>query len=329
MKRALHSSRYVLNRLFCVAAVAAFPLLAAAQSYPGKPLRLVVPFPAGGATDVLARIVGGKLAEGLGHAVVIDNRAGASGAIATEFVARSAPDGYTLLMATASTHAINPAVSKVAFDPVTDFTAVGMIGTAPLGLVIHPSIQSANVKELIALAKKSPGRLDMASFGTGTASHLAGELFKSMTGTFMLHVPYRGGAPAMTDLIAGQVAVYFDTLSNTLQPAKAGRVRLLAVTSAQRNAAVPEVPTVAEAGVPGYEAVTWFGLFGPARLPQEVVVRVNAEIAKVMAQAEVKQKLAAQGTDPVSGAPEVLRDALRTDYAKWARLVKERGLKLD
>ncbi|MBK8064900.1 MAG: tripartite tricarboxylate transporter substrate binding protein [Betaproteobacteria bacterium] len=315
--------------LVAIAALAAFPLLATAQSYPNKPLRLVVPFPAGGATDVLARIVGGKLAEGLGHAVVIDNRAGASGAIATEYVAKSAPDGYTLLMATVGTQAINPAVSKVAFDPVADFTAVGIVGTAPLGLVIHPSVQATNVKELVALAKKSPGRLDMASFGTGTASHLAGELFKSMTGTFMVHVPYKGGAPAMTDLIAGQVSVYFDTLSNTLQPARAGRIRLLAVTSAQRNAAVPDVPTVAEAGVPGYEAVTWFGLFGPAKLPREVVTRVNAEIARVMAQADVKQKLAAQGTDPVSGAPEVLGDALKKDYAKWARLVKERGLKLD
>ncbi|MCX7158458.1 MAG: tripartite tricarboxylate transporter substrate-binding protein, partial [Proteobacteria bacterium] len=176
---------------------------------------------------------------------------------------------------------------------------------------------------------KSPGKLDMASFGTGTASHLAGELFKSMTGTFMVHVPYKGGAPAMTDLIAGQVSVYFDTLSNTLQPAKAGRIRLLAVTSAQRNAAVPEVPTVAEAGVPGYEAVTWFGLFGPARLPGEVVTRVNAEIAKVIGLADVKEKLLSQGTDPLSGAPEVLGDALKRDYAKWARLVRERGLKMD
>jgi len=316
-------------RLLAFAVLGALPLLASAQSYPNKPLRLVVPFPAGGATDVLARIVGAKLAEGLGNAVVIDNRAGASGAIATDLVAKAAPDGYTLLMATASTQAINPAVSKVSFDPVADFTAVGMVGTAPLGLVIHPSVQATNVKELVALAKKTPGRLDMASFGTGTASHLAGELFKSMTGTFMVHVPYKGGAPAMTDLIAGQVSVYFDTLSNTLQPSRAGRIRLLAVTSPQRNPAVPDVPTVAEAGVPGYEAVTWFGLFGPAKLPREVVTRVNAEIAKVMSNAEVKQKLAAQGTDPVSGAPELLGDALKTDYAKWAKLVRERGLKLD
>ena len=313
--------------LLCVLAVLSFG--ASAQAYPSKPVRLVVPFPAGGATDVLARIIGAKLAEGLGQQVVIDNRAGASGAIATEFVAKAAPDGYTLLMATASTQAINPAVSKVPFDPVADFTAMGIVGTAPLGLVIHPSVQARNVSELVALAKKQPGRLDMASFGTGTASHLAGELFKSMTGTFMVHVPYKGGAPAMTDLIAGQVSVYFDTLSNTLQPAKAGRIRLIAVTSPRRVNAVPEVPTVAESGVPGYEAVTWFGLFGPARAPREVVARVNAEIGKVIAQEEVRQKLLAQGTDPVSGPPELLGDALKQDYAKWAKLVKDRGLKMD
>ena len=313
--------------LLCVLVVLSFG--ASAQAYPNKPVRLVVPFPAGGATDVLARIIGAKLAEGLGQQVVIDNRAGASGAIATEFVAKAAPDGYTLLMATASTQAINPAVSKVPFDPVADFTAMGIVGTAPLGLVIHPSVQAKNVSELVALAKKQPGRLDMASFGTGTASHLAGELFKSMTGTFMVHVPYKGGAPAMTDLIAGQVSVYFDTLSNTLQPAKAGRIRLIAVTSPRRVNAVPEVPTVAESGVPGYEAVTWFGLFGPARVPREVVARVNGEIAKVIAQEEVRQKLLAQGTDPVSGPPEMLGDALKQDYAKWAKLVKDRGLKMD
>ena len=325
----IRPSRLRPTRFLAIAAFAALPFLAFAQPYPSKPLRLVVPFPAGGATDVLARIVGAKLAEGLGQAVVIDNRAGASGAIATEFVARAPADGYTLLMATASTQAINPAVSKVSFDPVADFTAVGIVGTAPLGLVIHPSVPAKSVSELVSLARKSPGKLDMASFGTGTASHLAGELFKSMTGTFMVHVPYKGGAPAMTDLIAGQVSVYFDTLSNTLQPAKAGRIRLLAVTSAQRNAAVPEVPTVAEAGVPGYEAVTWFGLFGPARLPRDVVARVNAEIAKVIGQADVKEKLLSQGTDPLSGTPEVLGDALKRDYAKWARLVRERGLKMD
>jgi tripartite-type tricarboxylate transporter receptor subunit TctC len=329
MKCSLRSSRSVFFRLLSAAALATVPLLATAQAFPSKPLRLVVPFPAGGATDVLARIVGAKLAEGLGQPVVIDNRAGASGAIATEHVAKSAPDGYTLLMATASTQAINPAVSKVPFDPVGDFTAVGIVGTAPLGLVIHPSVQARDVAELVALAKKSPGKLDMASFGTGTASHLAGELFKSMTGIFMVHVPYKGGAPAMTDLIAGQVSVYFDTLSNTLQPAKAGRIRLLAVTSPRRVSAVPEVPTVAEAGVPGYEAVTWFGLFGPARVPAEAVARLNAEIGKLIAQPDVRQKLLAQGTDPVAGPPEVLGNALKADYAKWAKLVKDRGLKMD
>jgi tripartite-type tricarboxylate transporter receptor subunit TctC len=311
----------------CVAGC--LPIGCLAQSYPAKPIRLVVPFPPGGATDVLARILAAQWTDGLGQAVIVDNRAGASGAIATEFVARAPADGYTLIMATASTQAINPAVAKVPFDPVRDFTAVGIVGTSPLALVVHPSVPARNVGELIALARKTPGKLEMASFGAGTVSHLAGELFNATNGTSMLHVPYKGGPPAMADLIAGHVSVYFDTLSNTLQPAKAGRIRILAVTSAQRNDAVPDVPTVSEAGVPGYAVLTWFGIFGPAKLPLDVVARMNAEIARSIGRVEVGAKLRSIGLDPLSAPPEVLGEALRRDYATWSKLVRERGLRTD
>jgi len=301
----------------------------AAQNYPSKPIRIVVPFPPGGATDVIARIVGAKLGESLGQTVIVDNRPGASGAIATEFVSKSPADGYTLLLATASTHAINPAVSKVPFDPVADFTSVGLIGSAPLGLVVHPSVEAKSVAELVALARRSPGKLDMASFGNATISHLAGELFKSMTSTYMVHVPYKGGAPAMNDLIGGQVSVYFDTLSNTLEPAKAKRVRLLAVTGSKRSPAVPDIPTMSEAGVPGYEAVTWFGVFGPAKLRSDVVTRVNMELAKALSVPEVAQKLVSQGIDLTPGGPGLLHEAVMRDYTKWTQLVRQRGIKID
>jgi len=314
----------------CAAGVlACFPVASLAQAYPAKPIRLVVPFPPGGATDVLARILAAQWTEGLGQSVIVDNRAGASGAIATEFVARSPADGYTLIMATASTQAINPAVSKVPFDPVKDFTAVGIVGTSPLALVVHPSVPARNVAELIALARRIPGKLDMASFGAGTVSHLAGELFNAMNKTSMLHVPYKGGPPAMADLIAGHVSVYFDTLSNTLQPAKAGRIRILAVTSAQRNDAVPDVPTVSESGVPGYVVLTWFGIFGPAKLLPDVVSRLNAEIARSIGRADVAAQMRSLGLDPLSAAPEVLGEAVRRDYATWSKLVRERGLRTD
>ena len=312
-----------------VAIALTFSTFAFGQTYPSKPIRLIVPFPPGGATDVVARIVGAKLGEGLGQTVVVDNRPGASGAIATEFVSKSPADGYTLLMATASTHAINPAVSKVSFDPVADFTSVGLVGSAPLGLVVHPSVQAKSVAELVALARRSPGKLDMASFGNGTISHLAGELFKSMTNTSMVHVPYKGGAPAMTDLIGGHVSVYFDTLSNTLEPAKAARIRLLAVTSSKRSPPVPAVPTVSEAGVPGYEAVTWFGVFGPAKLPSDVVTRLNVELVKALSVPEVAQKLAGQGVDLNPGGPSLLHEAVKRDYTKWTQLVSQRGIKVD
>jgi tripartite-type tricarboxylate transporter receptor subunit TctC len=300
-----------------------------AQDYPVRPVRLLVPFPAGGATDVLARAIGQKLGEAFGHQFVIDNRGGASGVIATDIVAKAAPDGYTLILGTASTQAINPAVTRVPFDPVRDFTPVAMIAAAPLGLAVHPGVAARNVRELVALAKARPAPLNMASFGTGSVSHLAGELFKSMAAVPMTHVPYKGAAPAITDLMAGQVQVMFDTFSNTLAPARAGRIRLLAVTSAQRLAAVPEIPTVAESGVSGFEVTTWFGIFGPAGMAPARVARLSERVGAILGQADVHERLAQQGSEAQGGRPEELAAALRRDYAKWAKVVKDAGIRIE
>ena len=259
MKPADHRPRWVWPGTLVAALVLLLPLASVAQSWPARPVRLVVPFPPGGATDLLARQLAQRLGDGWAQTLVIENRGGASGAIATEHVARQPGDGYTLLFATASTHAINPAVSKVPFHPLKDFTPVVNVAAAPLGLVVHPSLPARSVKELIALLRARPGQVDMASFGTGTGSHLAGELFKVMAKVDMVHVPYKGGAAAMTDLLGGHVTLLFDTLSNTLVHAQSGKLRLLASTGPSRVAAMPSLPTIAET-LPGYDAMTWFGI---------------------------------------------------------------------
>lgn len=297
-------------------------------AWPAKPVRLVVPFPPGGATDVLARQIGQRLGEAWGQPVPVDNRGGASGAIATEFVARQPGDGYTLLFATASTHAINPAVSRVPFDPVKDFTPIVNVAAAPLGLVVHPSLPVRNVAELLALLRARPGQLDMASFGTGTGSHLAGELLKVMGKVDMVHVPYKGGAAAISDLLGGHVSLLFDTLSNTLPHAKSGKLRLLASTGARRVASMPDLPTVGET-LPGYEATTWFGMLGPAGLPRSVVDRVNADTARLLQAAEVRGSLAAQGFEPAAGTPEAFAQQIQRDLAKWAKLVAQAKIRVE
>ncbi len=298
------------------------PVASVAQSWPARPVRLVVPFPPGGATDLLARQLAQRLGDGWGQTLVVENRGGASGAIATEHVARQPGDGYTLLFATASTHAINPAVSRVPFHPLKDFTPVVNVAAAPLGLVVHPSLPARSVKELIALLRGRPGQVDMASFGTGTGSHLAGELFKVMAKVDMVHVPYKGGAAAMTDLLGGHVTLLFDTLSNTLVHAQSGKLRLLASTGPSRVAAMPSLPTIAET-LPGYDAMTWFGILGPAAMPRAVVVRVNGDVAKVLQVNQVRASLAAQGFEPAAGTPEAFAAQIQADLSKWARLVAE------
>jgi tripartite-type tricarboxylate transporter receptor subunit TctC len=319
-------------RRLCTAALAgamlALPLAAAAQAWPAKPVRLVVPFPPGGATDLLARQLAQRLGDTWGQPLLVENRGGASGAIATEHVARQPGDGYTLLFATASTHAINPAVSKVPFHPIKDFTPVVNVAAAPLGLVVHPSLPARSVKELVALLRARPGQVDMASFGTGTGSHLAGELFKVMAKVDMVHVPYKGGAAAMTDLLGGHVTLLFDTLSNTLAPAQSGKLRLLASTGPVRVATMPALPTIAES-LPGYEAMTWFGVLGPAGLPRAVVARVNGDVAKVLQVTEVRASLATQGFEPAAGTPEAFAAQIQSDLAKWARLVADAKIRVE
>ena len=328
MKPADHRTRWGWPGTLVAALVLLLPLVSVAQSWPARPVRLVVPFPPGGATDLLARQLAQRLGDGWAQTLVVENRGGASGAIATEHVARQPGDGYTLLFATASTHAINPAVSKVPFHPLKDFTPVVNVAAAPLGLVVHPSLPARSVKELIALLRARPGQVDMASFGTGTGSHLAGELFKVMAKVDMVHVPYKGGAAAMTDLLGGHVTLLFDTLSNTLVHAQSGKLRLLASTGPSRVAAMPSLPTIAET-LPGYDAMTWFGILGPAAMPRAVVVRVNGDVAKVLQVNEVRASLAAQGFEPAAGTPEAFAAQIQADLSKWARLVAEAKIRVE
>ena len=328
MKPADHRTRWGWPGTLVAALVLLLPLVSVAQSWPARPVRLVVPFPPGGATDLLARQLAQRLGDGWAQTLVVENRGGASGAIATEHVARQPGDGYTLLFATASTHAINPAVSKVPFHPLKDFTPVVNVAAAPLGLVVHPSLPARSVKELIALLRARPGQVDMASFGTGTGSHLAGELFKVMAKVDMVHVPYKGGAAAMTDLLGGHVTLLFDTLSNTLVHAQSGKLRLLASTGPSRVAAMPSLPTIGET-LPGYDAMTWFGILGPAAMPRAVVVRVNGDVAKVLQVNEVRASLAAQGFEPAAGTPEAFAAQIQADLSKWARLVAEAKIRVE
>jgi tripartite-type tricarboxylate transporter receptor subunit TctC len=289
----------------------------------------VVPFPPGGSADILARVMAQKLSDTLEQPVLVDNKAGASGAIATDFVAKSNPDGYTLIFATASTQVINPAFSKVPFDPVQDFTPIAMIGTSPLGLIINSELPVSGVQSLVTWLRKNPGKENFASFGNMTVSHLAGELFMLNTNTRMLHVPYKGAPAAMTDLISGRVSVYFDALTNAIQTSKAGKAKLIGVTSLQRSASIPNVPTVAEQGVPGFEVITWYGILGPARMPLDIVAKMNAAINKSLADNEVSEKLVFMGIDSIPASPDTLSAAVRRDLAKWSKLSQEAKIKTD
>ena len=313
------------------ALLAAFALLTHAQApYPSKPIRIVVPFPAGGTTDILARAVAQKLTDTLGQTVVVDNRPGAAGNIGAELVAKSPPDGYTLLMGTVGTHAINASLyAKMPYDHVRDFAPVILVAGVPNVLVVNPSVPANNVQELIAYIKANPGKVNFASSGSGTSIHLAGELFKTMTGLSMTHVPYKGSAPAVTDLLGGQVQLMFDNLPSALPHIRAGKLRALAVTSAQRASALPDVPTVAEAGLPGFEASSWFGLLAPAGTPKDVVAKLNAEVAKWLASPEAREKLAAQGAIAAGQSPDDFSRHIAAETTKWQKVVKESGAKVD
>ncbi|MDB5863763.1 MAG: hypothetical protein JWO70_1569 [Betaproteobacteria bacterium] len=313
---------------FLQAALFASP--ASAQSYPEKPVRVIVPFPPGGAADIVARQVIQGLSAGFGTQFIVDNRAGAGGAIGAETVAKAAPDGYTLLFASSSALSINPHISKVSYDALRDFSPIALIGFAPNVLVIHPSVPAKSVKELIAVAKSRPGALNFGSNGTGTLSHLTGELFMQRAGIKMVHIPYKGASPATIDTIAGNVSVLFAAYPSVSSQEKAGRLRALAVTSAKRVEIAPNLPTVAEAALPGFESSQWWGLYGPAGLQAPIVNRVNAEANKVLKNADLKKRLAADGAEPAAaGTPQQLAAYHRADFEKWAKVVKAAGIKAE
>ncbi len=304
--------------------------VAFAQSYPNHAIRLVVPFPAGGTTDILARAAAQKLTETLGQSVVVDNRPGAGGNIGAELVAKAAPDGYTLLMGTVGTHAINPSLyTKMPYDHIKDFVPVVLVAGVPNVLVVNPSLPINSVADLIKLAKAKPGTINFASSGSGTSIHLSGELFKTMAGVDMTHVPYKGSAPALQDLMGGQVQIMFDNLPSSLALIKAGKLRAIAVTSLKRAPALPDVPTIAESGLPGFEASSWFGILAPAGTPAPIVAKINAEVNKWLQSPDAKEQLLAQGAEAAGGSPEQFVAHIRAETDKWAKVVKASGAKVD
>jgi tripartite-type tricarboxylate transporter receptor subunit TctC len=302
-----------------------------AQAFPNKPIRLVVPYPAGGPLDIMARAIGQKLTEAWKQPVVVDNRAGAGGNIGADLVAKAAPDGYTLLMGAVATQAINPALySKIPYDPVKDFTPVALVAQVPNILVVNPTVPAKSVRELIDLARAKPGSLNFASGSTGSTGHLAGELFKTMAGVDMVHIPYKGAAPATTDLLAGQVQLMFDNLANALPNVKAGRLRALAVTTLNRSPAVPDLPTIAESGLPGFDLTTWFGVLVPAGTPAEIVDRLNAEIVRALDARDMRARLEKMGAEPpTNNTPERFAAFIRVEAEKYAKVVKASGAKVD
>ena len=320
---------------FALAALAPLGFAQGAAGWPNKPVRIVVPFAPGGTTDILARALAPELSKAFGQTFVIENKPGAGGNTGADLVAKSPPDGYTLLMGTVGTQSINPSLyPKMPYDSVKDFMPVTLFAGVPNVLVINPAKAAAykitDVKSLIAYAKNNPGKLNMASSGNGTSIHLSGELFKSMTGTYMLHFPYRGSGPALLDLIGGTMDVMFDNLPSALPQIKAGKLTALAVTSGERSVALPDVPTIAEAGpVKGFEASSWFGLLAPAGTPPDIVNRLQQETAKALATPALKERLLAQGAIPGGNTPAQFTQFIAAETKKWAQVVKTSGAKVD
>lgn len=321
-----------ISRRRLVVAAAALPLAtngtgARAQSaYPTRPIRLVVPFPPAGATDILSRELARQLSDRLKQQVVVDNRPGAGGALGSDLVAKSAADGYTIQMATSSTHSIGPSLNpKIPYNAQADFTPIAHVADSANVLLVAPNVKANSVAELVALLKSQPGRFNYGSSGNGTIVHLTGELFKSMTGTFVVHIPYRGTALVIPDMVSGQIHLLFDNVASALPHLKDGRVRALAVTSLQRSTLLPQLPTVADV-VPGFESTTWFGVFGPKALPAEVVARLNNDINAVLKTAEFIERLKTLGYDAAGGTPQKFAQVVAADAAKWARLIRERKI---
>ena len=312
------------------AAASCAPAVAIAQVYPSKPIRLVVPFPPGGSLDVVARAIGQKLTEAWGQPVVIDNRPGAGGNIGADLVAKSAADGYTILEGALSTHAVNVSLySKLPYDPVKDFAPITLVAITPNVLVVNPSFPVNSVPELVAYAKAHPGALSFGSGSNGSAGHLAGELFKTEAGVDMVHVPYKGGAPALQALLAGDTQLMFDNLANSTPQLKAGKLKALAVTTAKRSALAPELPTLAETGLPGFDIYTWWGFMAPAGTPKEIVARWNAEVKRILGTPEMKAFFAQQGAEPAASTPEQFSALIRNEIPKYAKIIRASGAKVD
>lgn len=318
-----------LRNLFVVTAAAASSLTVA-QSYPSKTMRMIVPFPPGGTTDILGRLAAQKLSEALGHQVIVDNRPGAGGNIGTELAAKSPADGYTLLAAPGSTLTIHPSLyAKLPFDPLRDFAPITMLAAVPNLLVVHPSLPVKSVKDLIALAKARPGELNYASTGAGQSTHLSMELFKNMAGVKITHVPYKGSAPAISDLMGGHVLLMFDNMPSALPQAKAGKLRGVAVSTSKRSPVMPGVPTVAESGLPGFEVSVWFSVLAPANTPREIIDRLNAVLVKALHTPDMRERLASQGAEAIGNTPEAFAAQMKADIAKWAKVVRDSNIKLD
>lgn len=301
-----------------------------AQNWPAKPVRFIVPFPPGGSTDVLGRIVATKLAEALGQQVIVDNRGGAGGIIGTDLVVKSPADGYTLLMTASAPIAINITLMKnVPYDPRKDLAPVSRIGSTPLVLVIHPSVPARSVKELIALLRARPNDFTYASAGNGTPQHLSAELFKTLANVKMAHVPYKGSGPAMIDVISGQIPITFEVFITALSYVKSGRLRALAQTGSARSTHLPDVPTIGETGVPGYESAGWYGVLAPAGTPPAIVGRLHAETSRIMGAADMQQRMADLGADPANETPEQFGAFIRAEIVKWAKVIKESGATAD
>jgi len=316
-------------RFVLAIAFALLPLVATAQPYPSKPVRIIVNFPAGGVADIYARIIGAKLQDAWGQPVVVENRTGGGGNIGADAVAKSAPDGYTLNMSAIGPHAVNVTLfSKMPYDPVKDFAAVALVLEAEGLLVVHPTVPASNIAELIAYARANPGKLTFASAGPGTASHLAGELFKTMAKVDMLHIPYKGNVPAITDLLAGQTSLLFATMPTVLPHAKAGKLRAIATLGSERSAATPELPTIGET-LKGFEVNNWIGLFAPAGTPPEIVRRWNAEVMRIMRSPDIQARLPVDGARFTPNTPEQFSAFVKSEIAKWAPVVRASGARVE
>ena len=322
--------RFARTLLAAVLPALALAATAQAQNWPSKPIKYIVPFAAGGTTDILGRMIGAKLAEALGQPVVVENRPGAAGALGVELLAKSAPDGYTFGGGTISSHAINVSLySKLPYDPLKDFTPITMLATLPNMLIVHPSLNVSSVAELIALLKANPNKYSFGSAGNGTSQHMSGELFKAMTGVQMQHIPYKGSGPMIPDLLAGTISLSFENMTTAFPAVKSGKLKALAVTTTRRSFVAPDVPTLAESGLPGYNISSWQAMFAPAGLPKEIHARVYAEVAKALKSPDVAKRLNELGLDPGGMPPDELQALIKEDIPKLAKIVRDSGAKVD